>query len=414
MKTFASGNPTNKSDCFVQYTPNSEPISVTTNSKLEALYGEAIQNLTRNTISSLQVNSGKVEVQDNGALDFVIMARIETAIKLALPELKQNALPPLNTHCLYNSTSDRFRRTRLYIPGDQPKLMINAGIHKPDGIILDLEDSVSPKEKLSARLIVRNALRTIDFFGAERMVRINQGELGLLDLEEVIPNNVHLILVPKIETAEQLQIVDEKIEQICQSCGRTDSVYLMPIIESALGILNALSIAQASKKNVALAIGLEDYTADIGTQRTLDGKESFFARSMIVNAARATGLQPIDTVFSDVSDMDGLIHSVEEAKSLGFDGKGCIHPRQIQPIHDAFAPTTSDIEKAKKIVLAFEDAEAKGLGVVALGSKMIDPPVVKRAVRTVQMAIAINLLPENWRDSKIILVRSAASSSSGA
>jgi len=145
-------------------------------------------------------------------------------------------------------------------------------------------------------------------------------------------------------------------------------------------------------------LGLEDYTADIGTQRTLEGKESFWLRSVIVNAARAAGIQPIDTVFSDVADMEGLKESVYEAKALGFDGKGCIHPRQIKVVHEAFAPAAKEIDQAQKIVVAFEKAEAQGLGVVSLGSKMIDPPVVKRALKTVTLAETLNLIPPNWRN----------------
>ena len=151
---------------------------------------------------------------------------------------------------------------------------------------------------------------------------------------------------------------------------------------------------------VALTIGLEDYTADIGTRRSVEGRESFWARSQVVNAARAAGVQPIDTVFSDVRDMDGLRQSVVEAKSLGFEGKGCIHPGQIRVIHDAFAPGDDEIARAKRIVLAFHDAEQKGLGVVSLGSKMIDPPVVKRALHTIEMAIATGKLDKNWRDQE--------------
>jgi citrate lyase subunit beta/citryl-CoA lyase len=162
-----------------------------------------------------------------------------------------------------------------------------------------------------------------------------------------------------------------------------------------MGGIKAYNIAKASKNNVALAIGLEDYTADLGTQRTLEGRESFWLRSEIVNAARAAGIQPIDTVFSDVSDMEGLRQSVLEAKSMGFDGKGCIHPRQIPVIHQAFAPDAKEIEKAQKIVLAFEQAEKEGLGVISLGSKMIDPPVVKRAFKTLEMAKALGMIEEN-------------------
>lgn len=400
MSPFTSGNPTAKSDCMVTYEPaTSGELVLEVSSKVEALYGETILRDAKQTIATLGISHGKFTIVDQGALPFVMMARIEAAVKKADPKFTKTALPPLQPFCIYPSSREKFRRSRLYLPGDQPKLMFNAGVHKPDGIILDLEDSVAPSEKLSARLIVRNALRSVDFFGCERMVRINQGEPGLADLEAVIPEYVHLILIPKVETADQLKVVDAKIAEICKQCGRTEPVFLMPILESALGILNALSIATASANNVALAIGLEDYTADICSQKTLEGRESFFARSMIVNAARAAGIQPIDTVFSDVNDMEGLKASVMEAKSLGFDGKGCIHPRQIGPIHEAFAPSTSEIEKAKKIVLAFDDAQKRGLGVVSLGSKMIDPPVVKRAEHTIKLAIATGILASNWKET---------------
>jgi len=150
---------------------------------------------------------------------------------------------------------------------------------------------------------------------------------------------------------------------------------------------------------VAIAIGLEDYTADIGVQRTNQGSESLFARSQIVNAAKSAGIQAIDTVFSDVNDEDGLRASVKEAKELGFEGKGCIHPRQIKHIHEGFAPSKSELEKAKKVVIAFDEANKKGLGVVALGSKMIDPPVVKRALQTIDLAITMKLLTKRWKNN---------------
>ncbi|MGE5848815.1 MAG: HpcH/HpaI aldolase/citrate lyase family protein, partial [Candidatus Methylomirabilota bacterium] len=150
--------------------------------------------------------------------------------------------------------------------------------------------------------------------------------------------------------------------------------------------------------NVAgLTIGLEDYTADLGAQRTPEGRESLWARQVVVNAARAAGVTPSDSVFSDLADMDGLRKASQEAKSLGFEGKGCIHPRQVPVINEAFTPSADEVEKAKGIVVAYEDAERRGLGVVALGSKMIDAPVVKRALRTVRMAEALTLLPKDWR-----------------
>jgi citrate lyase subunit beta/citryl-CoA lyase len=387
-----------RSDCWVKITPKNEGgIRLQLKSKVEALYGESIRQLVRDVLQFFGIEHAEVEMEDSGAVPFVQMARLEAAIrklkldggKRYLPDFVQSVPAPQR---------DRFRRSRLYVPGDQPKLMLNAPLHEPDGLILDLEDSVPPDKKLDARILVRNALRALDFRTCERMVRINQLPMGLEDLEEILPHKVDVILIPKVESAEQVQEVEARVEEFLHKSADGREVFFMPIIESALGIMRAFEIATASRRNVALAIGLEDYTADIGAQRTLEGKESFFARSVIVNAARAAGIQPIDTVFSDVQDMEGLRASVLEAKALGFDGKGCIHPRQIRPIHEAFAPTEEELEKAKKIVLAFEEAQRKGLGVVALGSKMIDPPVVKRAQRTIELARKTGLLDENWRE----------------
>jgi len=277
--------------------------------------------------------------------------------------------------------------------------MINAGIHTPDGIILDLEDAVAPDKKDEARFLVRNALRAVDFYGCERMVRINQGERGLTDLEYIIPQHVNLVLIPKCEKPEQIIAVNQKIDELKKKYKLTAPVWLMPIIESALGVINAYAIASCAGNITSMAIGLEDYTADLGTRRTAEGTESFLARSMVVNAARAAGIQPIDSVFSDVGDMEGLKENVLRSKALGFDGMGCIHPRQIRVIHEYFAPAEGEIEKAKKIVFAFHDAEARGLGVVSLGTKMIDPPVVKRALNTINVAVKLGKLNANWRET---------------
>jgi citrate lyase subunit beta/citryl-CoA lyase len=387
MKEFQSGRFGVKlqSDCRVTYSPYGE-LNLNIKSSVMSFFGESLKELVRATMDQLGVQQGSLQLEDFGALPFVIQARIEDVIHRAFPDNREKVLPEVNPESYFTSARDRFRRSRLYLPGNQPKLMLNAGLHKPDGIILDLEDAVAPAEKPAARLIVRNALRVLDFFNSEKMVRVNQGELGLLDLEEIVPENVNLILLPKIESASEMRVIDDKVDELEKQHEKTDPIYFMPIIESALGVLNALEIARASERNVALAIGLEDYTADLGTQRTTQGHESFFARSMLINAARATGLQAIDTVFSDVCDDEGLRKSVLEAKSLGFDGKGCIHPRQIRTIHQAILPAKPEIEKALKIQKAFLAAEEKGLGVVSLGSKMIDAPVVKRALTTVRVA----------------------------
>jgi citrate lyase subunit beta/citryl-CoA lyase len=186
--------------------------------------------------------------------------------------------------------------------------------------------------------------------------------------------------------------VAQRIQAIRQKSGDTQPVYLMPILESGRGILRADEIAAAAPLNVALTIGLEDFTADIGAERSQEGRESFVARSMLVMAARAHGLQPIDTVYSDVQNEEGLRQSTLESKQLGFEGRGCIHPRQIRVIHEAFAPAPAEVERARKIVDALCAAEARGSGVVALGSKMIDPPVVKRAQKILKLAEQLGLL----------------------
>ncbi|MGD8452282.1 MAG: aldolase/citrate lyase family protein [Phycisphaerae bacterium] len=382
-----------RSDCWVQVTlAGRVGIDLKLKTKVESMYGAATRELVTKVLAALGVTAGTVEMEDAGALPLVITARIEAAVRRLGLDVGDGYLPEFEPHAQYATQRDRLRRSRLYLPGNESKFMLNAGLHHPDGVILDLEDSVALAVKDEARLMVRNALRTIDFCGSERMVRINQGQRGLEDLEFIVPHNVHVVLIPKVESPDQVREVDARIAEILKKRGIEQTVYLMPIVESALGAIRAYEIATASKNICALTIGLEDYTADLGTQRTDEGRESFWARCQVVNAARAAGVQPIDTVYSDVSDMAGLRASVLEAKGLGFDGKGCIHPRQIPVIHEAFAPAPAELEKAQKIVAAFEEAQAKGLAAVSLGSKMIDPPVVKRAQRVVALARTMGLV----------------------
>lgn len=385
-----------KSDCRVQFELLRDGgIQIELTSKVKALYGKSITELSREVLSFFDIENAKLTIEDSGALDFVLAARIEAAIKKVVDTEKGFLLPIFSEN--QNSTKkDQFRFSRLYLPGNSPKLMINAGIHKPNGLILDLEDAVAPAKKFEAQFLVRNALRSLNFYGAERMVRINQIPQGLNDLEFLIPHCANLILVPKCESADNLHQVNAKIDELKKQHNIDNDVWLMPIIESAKGVMNAYEIAQAADNVAAMAIGLEDYTADLGTMRTFAGNESFFARSMVVTAATAAGIQAIDSVFSDVSNMEALAGNVRVSKGLGFDGMGCIHPRQIAVIHENFAPGEAEIEKAKKIVLAFNDAREKGLGVVSLGSKMIDAPVVKRAQNTITLAINTGKLDKDW------------------
>ncbi len=385
-----------RSDCWVAVDIRDEGgLDLRVTSKVDGMYGRRIRARLTAGCEALGLTHAVVEVEDMGALEWVLDARLECAARRALPDLKAEFLPPMSDRSSTEVRRDRLRRSRLYLPGTQPKLMLNAGLHAPDGLILDLEDAVAHTEKDSARVLVRNALRRVDFYGAERMVRINQGPQGIEDLDWIVPHNVHVVLIPKVEDPAQVVAVANRIDELAPKAD----VLLMPIIESALGTWKAFEIASSHPSVIALAVGLEDYTADLGVPRTLEGTESFWARSQIVNACVAAGVLPIDTVFSDVANEDGLRASVSEAKALGFVGKGCIHPRQIGPVHDAFAPGQAEIQKARDIVLAFDEAEARGLGVVSLGTKMIDAPVVKRAQTTIRTAVSVGLLTDNWREA---------------
>lgn len=387
-----------RSDCFVSLRKTDRGgLKIELKSKVESMFGNSIRSHAAEILDFFEIKHAHLTIEDSGALPFVLAARIEAAVKQLMDTNKDYSTPLLNDNKSITK-KDIFRFSRLYLPGNTPRLMINAGIHKPNGLILDLEDAVSPEKKFEARFIVRNALRSLNFYGAERMVRINQAPLGLDDLDYIVPNHVNLILVPKCEGKEQIDQVNERIENLKRKHNIDHDIWLMPIIESALGVMKAYEIASAANNIVSLAIGLEDYTADLGTRRTNEGTESFFARSMVVNAAKAAGIQPIDSVFSDISDMDALKENVKQSKALGFEGMGCIHPRQIKVIHENFAPDQTEIEKARKIVNAFYVAKEQGLGVVSLGSKMIDAPVVKRAQKIVNLAISLGLLKENWRE----------------
>jgi len=381
-----------RSDLQVSIEPRDQGgLEIEVASRVKTYYGDSIRRQAEEVLEALGVRHARVEIRDEGALPFVIAARIEAAARRAGLGAGTRVLPdrlPLPEA----SARDRLRRSRLYVPGSEPKYFVNAALHGSDGIILDLEDSVHVSEKDASRLLVRNALRAVDFLGCERMVRINQIPLGLEDLDEIVPESPDLILIPKVENPEQITEADRRIAEIKSNYGITRPVWLMPILESALGIENAFAIAKASPQIVALTIGLEDYTADLGVVKTSTGGESLYARQRVVNAARAAGVQAIDSVFGDVGDLDGLRTWGLNSRATGFEGMGCVHPMQIAVIHEAFAPTAAEIEKARKIVAAYDDAQAKGLGVVSLGSKMIDAPVVQRALKLMARAKTMGLV----------------------
>jgi len=401
MKTQATAGNFGKkvrSDCYIEMELlQSGGLQINLQSKVEVMFGRANRELIKDILTFFDIKHAVINIQDSGALPFVIAARLEACIK-ELTDTTKEYLLELQEFNTSNTTKEQQRFSRLYLPGNTPSMMLNAGIHQPNGLILDLEDAVAPNKKHEARFMVRNALRSLNFYGAERMVRINQGDKGLEDLEYVIPHHVNLILVPKVEEAGQLIAVQKRIDDIKSKNNIEHPIWLMPIIESAKGVMNAYAIAQATETVSSMAIGLEDYTADLGVRRTQEANESYFARNMVVTASVAAGIQPIDSVYSDVSDMEGLAENVKTSKSLGFTGMGCIHPRQVRVIHEHYAPVQAEIEKAQKIYLAFLEAKEKGLGVVSLGTKMIDAPVVKRAEKLIKLAVDTGKLEKDWME----------------
>ena len=287
----------------------------------------------------------------------------------------------------------------MFVPGNNPAMMQDAFIYSPDSIMLDLEDSVTMSEKDAARLLVYNALKTIDYGQTEMVVRINplNTPYGKKDVEAMVKAGVQVIRMPKTETADEVREVEEEILKWEEELGCVGRTKIMAAIESALGIVNAYPIAIASKRMMGIALGAEDYCANLKTQRTQGdnpnfGLELLLARQTIVVAARAAGIDALDTVYSNLDDMDTFRREVELIKTLGFDGKSIINPRQIEIVNEVFAPKQKDIEKALKIIAAIKEAEQKGSGVIAVNGKMVDRPVVIRAERTINLAIAAGVI----------------------
>jgi citrate lyase subunit beta / citryl-CoA lyase len=389
-----------KSDVLVKLEITDNPqVTVELESTVFTLFGKQIDTVVRSTLQQLQVTQMSAHIQDNGALDFVIQARVEAAARHLIAIRNLGVLPgtPKETE----KVKDRLRRTRLYLPGNNPDFMLNAGLFGPDCIILDLEDSVAPDDKLAARILVRNALVAVDFAQAEKIVRINPitSPFGNADLAMIVPACPDVILIPKCESANDVTAVEEIVTIFEQKNNIRFPIQLMPLIESAKGVLNANSIAKASVRNVALCFGAEDFAADLGVVRSKDGKENYFARSVICLAAKAAKIQALDSVYSDIEDIPGLTASTRESIQMGFDGKGVIHPSQIGPIHDAFLPTNEQIEYSRKVIAAFEDAKTKGSGVAVVGSKMIDAPVLASAKKILAVAESMGAYNSPQKDN---------------
>ena len=282
----------------------------------------------------------------------------------------------------------------MFVPGNNPGMMADAHIYGPDSIMLDLEDSVTLAEKDAARLLVYHALQSVDYGNTEMVVRINplNTPFGRKDIEAVVRAGVHVIRMPKTETADEVREVEAEILRVEQRLGCVGRTQIMAAIESALGVVNAYDIATASKRMMGIALGAEDYCANLKTQRTPGGDELRLARETIVVAARAAGIDALDTVFSNLNDMEAFRAEVEYIRTLGFDGKSIINPRQIEVVNEVFAPKEKDIAKARTILAAIKEAEARGSGVVSVNGKMVDRPVVIRAQRTIDLAIASGII----------------------
>lgn len=291
---------------------------------------------------------------------------------------------------------ERLRRTMMFVPGANAAMLRDAPLYGADSIMFDLEDAVSLKEKDSARVLVHSALKTFDYGNIEIVVRINALDAGgAEDIEAMVLAGVDVIRLPKTETAQDIIDVEAVITEVEQQNDiPVGTTKMMAAIESAEGVLNAPAIAKSSTRLIGIALGAEDYVTNMKTRRHPDGQELFFARSMILHAARAAGIAAIDTVYSDVDNTEGFEAEVRLIKQLGFNGKSVINPRQIPLVNTIYAPTEKEIQNAKEVIWGIREAEAKGSGVISVNGKMVDKPIVERAERVIALALAAKLITE--------------------
>ena len=286
------------------------------------------------------------------------------------------------------------RRSMLFLPGNNPNMLINGNCLGSDAIIFDLEDAVAPDQKDAARILVRNTMKYMDFRGCEIIVRINSIDTPYWkqDLDEIMPHRPGLILIPKTCSAADVLEADAYMTQVEEKLGmEKNTVGLMPLIETALGVENAFAIASATKRVKALFLGAEDLTADLQCKRTKESREIEYARTRLVVAARAAGVDVYDTPFTDVNDDEGIQVDAALAKALGFTGKASISPRHVEVINAVFSPTQKEVDYAYEVLEAIALAKEQGKGAISLYGKMIDAPIVNRAKQTIAMAEALGM-----------------------
>ena len=283
------------------------------------------------------------------------------------------------------------RRALLYMPGDDRRKIEKSTTLGVDSICMDMEDGVAANKKAEARSVIAQAMQELDFGVSERCIRINSIGSGMekQDLVAALATNPDSIVVPKIEFAEQVKWVSEHIESYeLSSKLNLGSIRLLVGVETAKGVLNLGEIAEADKRLEAIIFGGEDYAASIGAVRTKEAVELLYARQAVVTASAANDLQAIDIVFIDFKDPDGLRLEAEQGAGFGFSGKQIIHPNQVVPVQEAFTPSDSAIEYAKRIVESFESSQKEGKGAYALDGKMIDMPLLKNAQKVLDRARA--------------------------
>lgn len=283
------------------------------------------------------------------------------------------------------------------MPGNNPGMLQNAAVLGADSIILDLEDAVSITEKDSARTLVREAIKNIDYSDVEVVVRINplDNEFGPIDIDRIGRVKPDALMIPKADENEIIE-AHNMLNNIERDEGiKEGTIKLIPLVETAYGLENVYNIIKASSRVIAVLLGGEDLTADMGMKRTKEGEEIFYARNIVATACRALKVDAIDTPFTDTNDLEGLKNDTTKAKSLGMTGKAAINPRQIQTIHNAFAPSESDIKHALKILEAKEEAKKEGKGVFSVDGKMVDAPIINRAISTVELAIKLGIISGN-------------------
>lgn len=285
------------------------------------------------------------------------------------------------------------RRSLLFLPSNQPGMLLSGTVLPADAVIFDLEDAVSPDQKDAARFLLVGALSHLNYGTKEKVVRINSLDTAYWekDLEAILPWRPDWIMPPKAEDPEALKHLIAVMARIESEHG-LPATKLLPLIETARGVENAFAIASLDERVGAIFLGAEDYSADLRCARTTESNEIFYARTRLVNAARAAGIEAIDTPFTDTNDLENLKMDAVKAKGLGFAGKACISPRHLDIVNAVFSPTASEIRWAEEVMVVIEEGRKQGKGAVSLRGKMIDKPIVMRAERILESAKAIGML----------------------